>query len=182
MTTPDLNLAAHTGHRYEKGRSLPWQIAWHVVSNAVFQKWWFPARLRPAVLRAFGAEVGDGVLIRQEVRIHWPWRLRIEGPAWIGHGAWLLNLDEITVAAHACISQEALLCTGSHDRHDPGFEHTNAPIAVGRGAWVCARATLLAGTVVEPHAIVGSGVVAHHMVRAGAILFQPQTTAPGRSR
>ena len=170
MTHPALDLRAHSGKRYEKGRPLPWQVAWHVVSHLVFQKWWFPARLRPAVLRAFGATIGDGVLIRQDVRIHWPWRLTVAGPAWIGHGAWILNLADVVIEPDVCLSQEALLCTGSHDRKDVAFEHDNGPIRLGAGSWVCARAVVLPGTTIGDHAIVPAGVVARGDVRAGSVV------------
>ncbi|SDH05500.1 putative colanic acid biosynthesis acetyltransferase [Pseudonocardia oroxyli] len=161
MTTPALDLGSHTGRRYDKGRPVHWQVLWHLASHLVFQKWWFPARFRPALLRAFGARVSDDVVIRQEVRIHWPWKLRIDGPAWIGHGAWILNLDDVVIERDVCLSQEAFLCTGSHDRFDPAFEHTNAPIRLERGSWVCARAVVLPGTVVGAHAVVGAGAVVH---------------------
>lgn len=170
MTTPALDLNAHTGRRYDKKRSVVWLVLWHVVSHLVFQKWWFPARLRPAVLRVFGATVGAGVLIRQNVRIHLPWRLHIAGPAWIGHGAWLLNLEDVVIGPNACISQEAMLCTGSHDRKDPAFEHTNAPIRIGASAWICARATVLAGCTVGDNAIVTAGTVVSGSVDSSTIV------------
>ncbi|TCK20936.1 acetyltransferase [Pseudonocardia endophytica] len=180
MTTPWLDLGSHSGRNYSKGRPVAWQILWHATSNLVFKKWWFPSRLRPALLRVFGAEVDDSVRIREDVRIHWPWRLHINGPAWIGHGAWILNLEQVTIARDVCLSQEALLCTGSHDRHDPAFEHANAPITLERGAWVCARAVVLAGTVVGDHAIVGAGAVVHGTIAPSATVTQTAkpTTAP----
>jgi putative colanic acid biosynthesis acetyltransferase WcaF len=159
VTHPAIDLGAHSGRLYDKGRSFVWQALWHVTSHLIFQKWWFPSRFRPALLRAFGATIGDNVVIRQDVRIHWPWRLVIGGPAWIGHGAWILNLAEVVIEPNVCLSQEALLCTGSHDRKDVAFEHANAPIHVERGAWVCARATLLPGATVGDHAIVPAGSV-----------------------
>ena len=51
----------------------------------------------------------------------------------VGEGAWLLNLEPITIGHDVCISQEALLCTGSHDRHDPAFGYDNGPIVVEDG-------------------------------------------------
>jgi len=36
----------------------------------VIMHWWFPPKARVAVLRAFGAQIGDGVLIRHRVRFH----------------------------------------------------------------------------------------------------------------
>jgi len=178
MTTPALDLRLHAGRNYDKGRGLLWQVAWHVVSHAVFQKWWLPARLRPAILRSFGATIGQDVLIRQQVRIHWPWRLRIQGPAWIGHGVWILNLDEVVIEPHACVSQEAMLCTGSHDRHDPAFEHRNGPITVRKGAWVCARSVALAGTDIGEHALVEAGVTVRGRVAPGAVVTAASVAAP----
>jgi putative colanic acid biosynthesis acetyltransferase WcaF len=177
LTNPGLNLGLHTAGNYEKGRSLFWQALWHATSHLIFQKWWFPGRFRPALLRAFGARVDDSVVIRQGVRIHWPWRLTIEGPAWIGHGAWILNLADVAIGPNGCVSQEALLCTGSHDRHDIAFEHANAPIEVGSGAWVCARAVVLPGTVVGEHAVVGAGAVVSGVVAPYSVVDSRTTTA-----
>jgi putative colanic acid biosynthesis acetyltransferase WcaF len=153
------DLSAFTGRGYDKGRSLPWQAAWFAVMNLVFMKWWLPSRFRPPLLRFFGAEVGSGVLIRHRVRVQWPWKLVVGDNCWIGEGAWLLNLEPIIVGENVCISQEAFLCTGSHKHRDPAFEFDNAPIHVGDGAWVTARATVLRGTNVAPGEVVVSAAV-----------------------
>lgn len=182
MTHPGLNLGRHTGRRYDKGRSRHWQALWHATSHLAFQKWWFPSRFRPALLRAFGADVDDGVVIRQDVRIHWPWRLTIDGPAWVGHGAWILNLADVVIGRDACVSQEALLCTGSHDRNDVAFEHANAPIHLEQGAWVCARAIVLPGTTVGDHAIVAAGAVVRGTVAPSAVVTAQQTAPAGTPR
>jgi len=151
------SLRLFTGAGYVKGRSVLWQVAWFVVMNLVFMKWWLPARFRPAILRAFGAQIGRRVLIRHRVRVLWPWKLSIGDDCWIGEGVWLLNLEQITIEADVCLSQEALLCTGSHRHQDPTFEFDNAPIRVGAGAWVAARAIVLRGSVIEAGEIVPGG-------------------------
>jgi putative colanic acid biosynthesis acetyltransferase WcaF len=148
-----------TGAGYDKGRPVLWQAVWFAAMNLVFSAWWLPARFRPAILRAFGASVGEGVLIRHRVRVLWPWKLTIGDNCWIGEGAWLLNLEPITIEHDACISQEAFLCTGSHDHHDPAFEFVNAPITVGAGAWVAARAVVLRGSTLAPGEVVAAGAV-----------------------
>jgi putative colanic acid biosynthesis acetyltransferase WcaF len=152
-------LEAFTGQGYDKGRSKIWQVAWYAASNLAFAKWWMPARLRPALLRMFGAEIGENVLIRSKVRIHWPWKLRVGDNCWIGEGAWLLNLEPIHLHDNVCVSQEALICTGSHQHADPSFEFANAPITVGAGAWIAARAVVLAGSTVHEDELVACGVV-----------------------
>ena len=160
-------LAGFTGAGYDKGRPLAVQVAWFVCLNVVFVKWWCPARLRSALLRGFGADIGQGVLIRHRVRVHWPWKLSVGDHSWIGEGAWLLNLEPIRIGADTVISQEALLCTGSHDRHSPTFEFDNAPIAIGDGAWVAARATVLRGVTIGDNAVIGAGSVVARSVAPG---------------
>lgn len=172
-------MAAFTGAGYDRGRPLAHQVAWYVVQNLIFVKWWFPARLRPAVLRAFGAEVGPGVLVRSRVRVHWPWKLSVGEDTWIGEGVWLLNLEPITLGHDVCLSQEALLCTGSHDRHSPSFEFDNAPIVVDDGGWVAARAIVLRGVRVGRESVVGAGATAHQDVPDGAVLTTTGLRRPG---
>jgi putative colanic acid biosynthesis acetyltransferase WcaF len=153
------NLQSFTGAGYDKGRSKAWQVLWFAVMNIAFMKWWMPMRYRPAILRAFGAQVGERVRIRQNVRVLWPWKLSIGDDCWIGEGVWLLNLEQITIEHDACISQEAFLCTGSHVHRDPAFGFDNAPIHIGAGAWIAARVTVLRGAHVRDGVVVGAGSV-----------------------
>ncbi|WP_328321192.1 WcaF family extracellular polysaccharide biosynthesis acetyltransferase [Streptomyces sp. NBC_00388] len=155
------NLPAFTLAGYDKGRGRLTQALWFAVMNTVFMAWFCPARLRVALLRAFGATIGEGVLIRHRVRILWPWKLTVGDHTWIGEGAWLLNLEPVTLGAHVCLSQEALLCTGSHDHRAADFRYRNAPIVVKDGAWVATRATVLAGVTIGAHAVVAAGTVVH---------------------
>jgi len=150
------DLSAFTGVGYDKGRSRLWQAAWFATMNLVFSKWWLPARFRPVILRAFGATVGERVLIRHRVRVLWPWKLTIGDDCWIGEGVWLLNLEPIVLEDDVCLSQESLLCTGSHRRADPAFEFDNAAIRVRQGAWVAARATVLRGSTIAAGEVVGA--------------------------
>jgi putative colanic acid biosynthesis acetyltransferase WcaF len=158
-STTSRSLRTFSGTGYDKGRGLLWQAAWFATMNGVFMSWWLPARFRPALLRIFGADIGQSVLIRHRVRILWPWKLTVGDDCWIGEGAWLLNLEDIAIGHDVCISQEAFLCTGSHDHNDPAFEFDNAPIRIGAGAWIAARATVLRGTDVPEGAVVTAGAI-----------------------
>lgn len=115
--------------------------------------------LRPAILRAFGASVGKGVFVRHNVRVLWPWKLRIGNNSWIGEDAWLLNLETIDIGDNVCISQGALLCTGSHDRRSVSFEYDNGPITLANGVWVAAKAIILRGSTVPNETVVPAGSV-----------------------
>jgi putative colanic acid biosynthesis acetyltransferase WcaF len=170
MTLPDLSgtrptvhrrLREFTGSGYDKGRSVFWQVAWFATANLIFTKWWLPPSFRPIILRVFGASVGERVLIRHGVKVQWPWKLAIGSDVWIGECAWLLNLEDITIADDVCISQDAFLCTGGHDPKDPTFSFDNARIVIGSGVWVGAKAVILRGTSIDPGTLVPAGAVVH---------------------
>ena len=105
--------------------------------------------------------------IRHRVRVLWPWKLSIGDGTWIGEGAWLLNLEPISIGANVCISQEAFLCTGSHDHASGTFEFDNGPITVEDGAWIAAQALVLRGTTIGEGALVGARAVVRRTVASG---------------
>jgi hypothetical protein len=71
------------------------QLLWMIVSDALTNRRWCPNSLRVKVLRAFGAQIGNGVLIRHNAKIHWPWKLEIGDYSWLGEEAWILNLENV---------------------------------------------------------------------------------------
>jgi putative colanic acid biosynthesis acetyltransferase WcaF len=167
---PGWRLREFSGTGYDKGRGWLAQATWFAFSNLVFKTWWCPARFRPAMLRAFGAEVGARVLIRHNVRVHWPWKLTIGDDCWLGEDVWLLNLEPITLGADVCVSQGAFLCTGSHDRRSPSFEYDNGPIIVREASWIAAQAIILRGVTVEARAVVGARAVVMRDVPAASLV------------
>lgn len=166
-------LAGFTGAGYDKGRGPLWQIGWLILSGAVVTRWWCPAKQRVALLRFFGATIGEGVLIRHRVRIHWPWKLEVGDDTWIGEDAWLLNLEPIRIGSNVCISQSVLLCSGSHDRRSPTFEFDNAPIDIENNVWIAARATILRGVRVGRGAVVGACALVSADVAPGTTVLAP---------
>jgi len=167
-------LADFTTGDYRAGRTLPWRVAWFVAQNLLFDRWWFPASLRPPLLRRFGARVGGGCLIRHGVRIHWPWNLTLGSNVWVGEFAWLHSLVEIVVEDDVCISQRASIVTGSHHHDDPRFGYDNGPILLRRGCWVATGAMVLRGVTVGRESVVGAGAIAYRDVADQAILTCPE--------
>ena len=169
-------LGGFTGAGYSKGRNVVIQASWLAVDRLVFRRIWCPNSLRIRILRAFGATIGTGVLVRHDVQIHWPWKLTIGNDSWLGVGSWLLNLEPISIGSDVCISQEAMLCTGSHDRFSPTFEFDNGPITIGNGAWIAARATVLRGVSIGENAVVGACALAARDVPANSTLLAARPT------
>ena len=164
---PYPRLATFPPGGYDKGRNALWQAAWMGFQGLFFTKWWFPRRLRPVVLRFFGATIAKDVTIRQNVRVQWPWKLTIGADTWVGEDSWLYNVEPITIGHDVCLSQGAFVCTGSHDHNSSDFHCTNKPIVIEDGVWLCTQSLVLAGVTVGTGAVVGARAIAFHDVPAG---------------
>lgn len=156
------------------------QALWAIVSAGLFTRPWCPMSARVRILRMFGATVGDGVRIRSGVRVHWPWKLVIGDDVWIGVDAWLLNLEAIDIGSDVCISQQVLLCTGSHDARSSTFEFDNAPIIIEDGVWVATRATVLKGVTVGSRSVIGATALVTRDVPPNATVLAPASQLKSR--
>lgn len=158
--SPRVDLSRYTtGPDYAPG-PLWRQAVWYLTSRLVFQTFLpWPSDWKAAVLRTFGATIGEGVVLKPQVRIKHPWFLVIGDHSWIGEDAWIDNVAPITIGSHVCLSQGTSLFTGNHDRTSPTFDLRLAPIEVEDGAWIGARAIVCPGARVKTHAMLNAGSV-----------------------
>src|SRR5215207_5432097 len=167
--SPFRSLAQFKGTGYSKGRPVVVQAIWFAVQPMVFSQWWLPAAFRSIILRLFGAQIGNAVLIRHRVRVLWPWKLCIGDNCWIGEDAWILNLEPVTIGHDVCISQ-GVLCAGGHDMTSPTFEYDNGPIAIADEVWLGAQAMVLRGVTVRKGAVVAARCKVSDDVSPGSLL------------
>jgi len=158
MAGVDLSLTSNRG--YDPQRPFWYRALWLVVEavtllNPVFISYGLKAR----ILRAFGAEIGQNVIIKPGIHIKYPWFLTVGDNVWLGERAWIDNFVPVTIGGNACLSQGCYLCTGNHDWADPGMGLVVKPITVEDGAWVGAFAKVGPGVTVGCEAIVTLGSV-----------------------
>jgi len=110
----DLSAAPGSGERWD---APAWKVyAWGAVELLlVANSWQISSRLRKAALTAFGATIGEGVILRPRLRVRFPWKLTIGDRSWIGEDVWLHNQDQLTIGSDVVVSQGTFLTTGSHD-------------------------------------------------------------------
>lgn len=139
-------------------------VEWLVVTNALQPS----SRIRVAALRAFGATMGAGVIIRPRTRVKFPWKLTVGDHAWIGEGVWIHNQDQVTIGHDAVISQETFITTGSH-AHRRDMALITRPVVIEPGAWLTARCIVSGGVTVGRSAVVGPGSVVSVSVAPGVV-------------
>ena len=143
-----------------RGRGRLVELAW-LTAQALFVSSWQPSSwLRVRVMSLFGAQIGEGVVVKPGVQVKFPWKLKIGDHSWIGERVWIDNLAQVTVGAHCCLSQGAYLCTGNHDWSSPEFDLIVKPIVLGDGAWLGAHSRVSPGVVVGEEAVLSMGSVA----------------------
>ena len=148
-----------TGH-FDKGAGFIKQTLWYFVNALLVRASWNPFMgIKIALLKAFGAKIGKGLVIKNNVCIKFPWKLTLGENVWLGEDCWIDNLDYVTIGNNVCISQGALLLTGNHDYTLSTFDYRNAPIVVEDGAWIGAKSVVCPGVTVKSHAILTVGSV-----------------------
>jgi putative colanic acid biosynthesis acetyltransferase WcaF len=125
---------------------------------------------RRFALRLFGAKVGRNVLIRPGVRVTFPWNVVIGDHCWIGDNATLYSVGTITIGEHSVVSQDAYVCSGTHDYSDISFPLVVSPITVEPECWIAARAFVGPGVRMGRGAVVGACSVLLSDVAPGMIV------------
>ena len=135
------------------------KLFWWLTQNLIFKSFLIPSPLRVGLLRIFGAEIGNNVLIRRGVRVHLPWNLKVGANCWIGEDVWIINHAEVTVESNVCISQAAIICSSGHDFRTESLSYKHRKIKIHSGAWICLRATVRPGSIIGSNSVVASGEV-----------------------
>ncbi len=118
----------------------------------------------------FGAKIARGVKIFPSVRIWAPWNLTMDEGSTLSVRVDCYCVAHVKIGAYATVSQEALLCTATHDPADPHMRLLASPIAVEDQAWVCARAFIGPGVKIGQGAIAGAMAVVMKDVSAWSIV------------
>lgn len=179
--TPVVPLADAPGERASWDRPAALVYLWGIAELLlVTNPWQISSRMRVAVLRAFGADIGEGVVFRPRTRIRFPWKLHVGANSWIGEGVWIHNQDHVWIGHDVVVSQETFVTTGSH-RHRTDMGLVTSPVHISPGAWVTARCIVLGGTRLGRSSLVAPGSVVRGEVPDGAVWEGRELSARTRS-
>tara|TARA_R110002050_G_C8963043_1_gene514759 strand:- start:2860 stop:3396 length:537 start_codon:yes stop_codon:yes gene_type:complete len=140
-----------------RGRSAIVVQLWWIVQASLFA--WSPQFLygwRRFLLRLFGAEIGKNVILRPDVKVTYPWKVKIGNYSWIGDNVKLYSLGEIEIGENVVISQESYLCTGSHDYLQVEFPIYAKKITIKDECWLATDVYVAPGITIEKGIVVGA--------------------------
>lgn len=155
-----ISLEKYDNSVFDRGAPRWKEVLWWAVRSLFFAPWFpIPSRPKVALLRAFGAKVGCGVVVRSRVNITFPWNFSCGDHVWIGDEVLILSLAPVTLGSNVCISQRAFLCTGSHRFGQETFDLVTKPITIGEGSWIAAQVFIGPGVSLPPGTLVKAGEV-----------------------
>ena len=143
---------------------------WYFINALLVRASWNPF-MKPKILllKLFGAQIGEGLVMKNNVNIKYPWKIKIGDNVWIGENVWIDNLDDVVIENDVCISQGALLLTGNHDYSLSTFDYRNAPIYLEKGVWVGAKSIVCPGVTAHSHSVLTVGSVTSKDLEAFSI-------------
>ncbi|PWT74354.1 MAG: colanic acid biosynthesis acetyltransferase WcaF [Bacteroidetes bacterium] len=162
MNNPvDLSKYNNDWYKKEIGASRLKQMVWYCINVLFFISPILPGSgIKRFFLRAFGAKVGEGVVLKPSINIKYPWKLTIGDHSWIGERVWIDNLALVEIGKNVCVSQGALLLTGNHDFTRMDFDLIVKKIVLEDGVWIGAKAMVCPGVICESHAVLAAGSIA----------------------
>lgn len=133
-----------------------WQTVWLILyrpSPRPLHAW------RRAILRLFGAKIAAHAYPYPRAKIWAPWKLTMMRGSCIADNVDCYCVDDVYIGERATVSQDAVLCTASHDYRYSGMPLVTAKIRIEADAWVTTRAYVGPGVTVGEGAIVAACAV-----------------------
>ena len=156
-----MRLDLYNNSWYNPGAGFLKRIIWFFCNAIIIQSRFIPSSgLRISLLRMFGAKIGRGVTIKPSVNVKYPWFLEIGNHVWIGEEVWIDNLVFVKIGDNCCLSQGAMLLTGSHNYKLETFDLIVKSIVLEEGVWIGAKATVCPGVICAKGSVLSVGSVA----------------------
>lgn len=120
-----------------------------------------PRELRALLYRGAGIYVGPRANVYPGVHLETN-RLRLGRRVMINRGTWIDNVALVTIGDNVSVGHAAMFCTTSHELGDAGVRAGSvaiAPINVGTGSWIGARAVILPGVDIGTGCVIAAGAI-----------------------
>ena len=106
-----VDLSLFSVGKYDKGASSLKIAIWYMVNAFVVRAPWNVfGGVKKLLLILFGAKVGTGLVIKNEVVVKFPWYFKTGKNVWLGEKCWIDNIAPVELGDNVCVSQNILFC------------------------------------------------------------------------
>lgn len=155
-----VQLDAYNNEHFDTGAGRVKRVLWHVVNAVFFNSFFHFYGFKVFLLKLFGTELGENVIIKPYVNIKYPWNLVIGSNVWIGENVWIDSLDKVQIGNNVCLSQGALLLCGNHDYKKSTFDLITGKIILEDGVWIGAKSVVCGNVICHSHSVLSVSSVA----------------------
>lgn len=131
-----------------------WNVTWMLCAR------WLPRSVgkqwKNLLLRLFGAKLHKTAHVYSSAKVYYPANLVMEENTCLASDVVCYNVSPVIIRANVTVSQEAMLCTASHDISSSKNELISSPIVIEDQAWIGARAFVGMGVTIGQGAVVGA--------------------------
>ena len=93
-----VNLNQYNNDWYKPGKGKLMILIWYCINATFLNTYFLPSSsFKVFLLKLFGAKIGEGVVIKPNVNVKYPWRLEIGNYTWIGEEVWIDNLENVKI-------------------------------------------------------------------------------------
>ena len=116
-------------------------------------------RVREILYKICGVSIGINSRILLGTRIMCPEKVKIGANTIINENCVLDGRGGLRIGNNVSISIESMILTGTHVTNSEEYEAVQFPVEIEDNAWLCARAIVLPGSVIEEFSIIAAGAV-----------------------
>lgn len=120
-------------------------------------------RLRGAIYRPFLGRVGRDFQVDRSVQLQGLKRVFVGNNVYIGYGSWIHGLREgVTLEDEVMLGPYVTVVAGNHGTKDGSYRYEagrQAAIRVGRGSWLAAKSTMVAGSSLGRNCVLAANSV-----------------------
>ncbi|SEL20032.1 putative colanic acid biosynthesis acetyltransferase WcaF [Maribacter orientalis] len=157
---PTMDLSIYQANEYKPGSFFK-RAVWYITNRLFFKSSiHYSYAFKRFLLLLFGAKIGKNPTIKPGLSIKYPWFLEIADNVWLGEDVWIDNIAKVTIGSNVCISQGALILTGSHNYKSRSFDLILGPVTLKDGVWIGAKSIVCPGVTCKSHAVLAVGSVA----------------------
>ena len=133
---------------------------WHLLVNVVAASQVWTPKQRARLLKRGGIDARNGQI--QSGCFFFSNQIEFGEWVWINHRAYFDTRDWIRIGDRVGFGMEVMVLTSTHEPGDHDNRrgpYTTAPVSIGAGSWIGARATIMPGVTIGEGVTVAAGAV-----------------------